>query len=167
MDERRFWEIVESARRDFGRRMKDRCDALEGMVSALPMEDALEFARLFGAAMERAHRPDLLWAAELILGERAREEDFRAFKAGLISRGRKAFEAALANPEALADDRFEEDAWRCLDYEWAVSDGIARASGGAVPEGLLGSRGVPRAEGWEESQAASRFPRLFGKFGFA
>ncbi len=47
----------------------------------------------------------------------------------LISRRRQAYESAISNPESLADEGFDEDAWFYEGYQYAVADGVEAAVG--------------------------------------
>jgi len=91
------------------------------------------------------------------------DDTFSDFRASLISRGREAFERALADPESLADEEFDEDAWFYEGYQYAVMDGV-EAAAGSYPQPHVPHRSTPSGERSKEDDLGNRFPRLATKF---
>jgi hypothetical protein len=79
----------------------------------------------------------------------------------LISRGRSCFERALADPDSLADEAFDETAWFYEGYQYAVTDGV-KAVAGLRPRRHHPDR--PSGEHWVEDELPTLFPRLSVKF---
>ena len=107
MDEENFWEIVQRANDISDGDMDRKCGALRQRISTLSNEAALEFARLFDAMMGKAYCWPL-WGAAYVINGGCGDDLFTDFRASLISRGRPAFERALADPDTLADEDFSE-----------------------------------------------------------
>ncbi len=163
MDEAKFWEIVQQAHDESDGDMDIKCDELYDRVADLSEEDALEFSRLFDSMMDRAYSWPLWGAAYIVFGG-CSDDAFTDFRAALISRGRAAFEKALADPESLADDEdYDEDAWFYEGYQYAVADGV-EAAAGFYPEREQPHPENPSGTAWDEDTVDAMFPRLAAKF---
>lgn len=81
----------------------DRDGDLKRRLSSLEPEKIVVFARAFELAAARAYDWSLFGAFKLIHGGDCSEELFDASCYGLVSRGRKAYEDALANPDTIAE----------------------------------------------------------------
>jgi hypothetical protein len=131
-------------------------------ISALPKDDAVAFSHFFDAMMDRTyHWP--LWAAAYIASGGCSDDSFSDFRAALISRGREAFEKALADPESLADEDFDEDEWFYESYLYAVDDGV-RAAVGHLVERNQPHPAEPSGVAWSEDEVHERYPRLSARF---
>lgn len=108
----RFWEIVETTQSPGwlgGGRSGDRADDQRSRIVALRMQlEALSpaelkgFQRTYRCLFEWAFHWDLWAAAMVAQGEMVSEAGFGAFRDWLISRGQRAYEAALEDPDNLA-----------------------------------------------------------------
>ncbi len=163
MNETRFWEIVQRAHRESDGDMDEKCELVKEAVSALSGEEAIEFQRIFDDMMDKAYSFEL-WAAAYIVYGGCSDDAFWDFRASLVSRGREAFERALADPESLADEDFDEEAWFYEGYQYAVTDAV-EAAAGYVPERARPHPDVPSGEPWEEDEVDELFPRLAARFG--
>ncbi|MBM0276239.1 DUF4240 domain-containing protein [Micromonospora tarensis] len=103
-----FWSLVERAREDV---LDDGAawpsgsmigEALAARLAQLPAERIVEFQRCYERLAARGHRWGLCAAAYVIRGY-VSDDSFSDFKAGLIGLGREAFERAVADADALAD----------------------------------------------------------------
>ena len=161
MDENQFWQIVQSAHDASGGDMDRKCEALRKEIATLPKDDALAFAEQFDAMMDKAyHWP--LWGAAYVIDGGCSDDCFSDFRAALISRGRQAFERALADPDSLAGEEFDGPNWFYEGYQYAVAEGV---------EAIAGSRSSriaqaePSGTDWQEDQVYKLFPKLAAKFG--
>ena len=162
MDELNFWEIVQHAQDQSGGDMDVKCEAIKAEVSTLPKVNAIAFSHFFDSMMDRAFsRP--LWGAAYIINGGCGDDTFSDFRAALISRGTKAFEKALSDPESLADEEFDEDSWFYEGYQYAVTDGVKAAVGSIVnrerphPKNLSGDE-------WAKDKVYDLYPKLSRKF---
>jgi len=181
MDEQAFWQIVQRAHDASRGNMPRKCELLTAEIRQLSKEDAVELRNIFDAMMYRAYHWPLMGAATLIHGG-CGEDTFSDFCSSLISRGQRAFETALADPDTLADEPIDEDAWIFEGYQYAVTDGL-RAHFPIVPDPsgwfarLMGSRidpmpprtvpplREPTGEPWSErDQLTERLPKLAKRF---
>jgi hypothetical protein len=162
MDEMQFWGIVQHAHEHSEGDMDDKCEAITAQVSQLPREDAVAFARLFDSMMDRSYTWPL-WGAAFVIHGGCSDDTFSDFRSSLISRGRQAFESALADPETLADEDFDEDAWFYEGFQYAVSDGV-KAAVGSVPKREKPFPQEPAGEEWSEDDVYELYPHLSEKF---
>lgn len=161
MDETGFWKIVQDAHDASGGDMDRKCELLRQRLASLAAGEAAQFAAFFDAMMERAyHWP--LWGAAYVINGGCGDDAFADFRAALISRGRAAFERALADPDSLAGEAFDEEAWFYEGYQYAVTDGV-EAAGGQRPQRQMPTD--PSGAEWQEDQLDALFPKLTGKFG--
>ena len=170
----RFWNIIADSRRDFDPARFDGNMALQAgrltqLLRAMPAEEVEAFDGLFGRLYFDAYRWDL-WAAAYIIEGGCSNDGFMDFRFWLISMGREVYEAAMADPESLAEiaarpgievTRFEEfgSIAYCVLEERGVPES-AEPSAQRHPRKAAGER-------WKEGDLPGRFPRLWAKFGRA
>jgi hypothetical protein len=160
MDETGFWKIVQDANDASGGDMARKCDALRQLIAARSKADAIEFAQFFDAMMAKAYSFPL-WGAAYVINGGCSDDTFDDFCASLISRGRQAFERALSDPDALADDPDESD-WFYEGYQYAVTDGV-KAVAGDRPQPKMPNQ--PAGAAWQEDELDALFPKLSAKYG--
>ena len=184
MDEQTFWQIVQRAHDASHGNMPRKCELLTAQIAQLSKEDAVEFRNIFDAMMYRAfHHP--LWAAAYLIHRGCGDDTFSDFRSSLISRGQGAFETALSDPDTLADEPIDEDAWFFEGYQYAVTDGLrahfpivlrprswfALLMGGArrridtMPPRTAPPLREPTGERWSEDQLTELLPKLAKRFG--
>src|SRR5262249_6022445 len=100
MEWKQFWKIIDDAYRPSG---PDHFEALKERLGQLKWFEIVAFQARFDEALAAANTINLEGAAYLINGGEHGGEGFRAFRAWLVGRGRHAYEAALKNPDSLAD----------------------------------------------------------------
>jgi hypothetical protein len=103
-----FWALVDESRK--GCMVKGRSTNLkaqnfryEELLTELPPPELIEFQRLMEERMIEAYRWDV-WAAAALIEDGCSASRFEKFRAWLISQGRAAFEAAMKDPDTLADN---------------------------------------------------------------
>lgn len=99
MDWKPFWKIIEDAYRPDP---VDHFEALKERLGQLKWFEVIEFQARFDEAISAANLISLWGAAHLINGG-CSDDGFRDFRVWLVGRGRHAYEAALKNPDSLAD----------------------------------------------------------------
>jgi hypothetical protein len=184
MDEEQFWRTVEQVHVAAQGNMARKCELLAAQMAQLSRAEAIEFRDIFDAMMVRAyHWP--LWAAAYLIHGGCGDDTFSDFRSALISRGRRAFETALSDPDSLADEPFDEDAWFFEGYQGAVMKGLRvhfanpsargwlgrwlrleRARDDPLPPRVVPALAEPTGERWSETDPlAERLPKLVKKFG--
>lgn len=162
MDELKFWEIVGSAHDQSNGDMDQKCNLIRAAVSKLTKDDAKAFSVLFDSMMDRAYSWPL-WGAAYVINGGCSDDTFSDFRASLISRGHSAFESALSDPESLASEDFDEDAWFYEGYQYAVTDGV-KAAVGAVVNRDSPHPSEPSGQTWNENKVYDLYPLLAEKF---
>jgi hypothetical protein len=99
MDWKPFWKIIETAYRPDP---IEHFEALKECLGKLKWFEVIEFQARFDEAVSAANTLALWGAAHLINGG-CSDDGFRDFRVWLVGRGRHAYEAALKNPDSLAD----------------------------------------------------------------
>src|SRR5215210_5549489 len=99
MEWKQFWKIVDNSYRPDG---IEHFEALKEWLSHLTWFELIEFQARFDEAMAAANRIDL-WGAAYLVNGGCSDDGFRDFRAWLVGRGRHVYEAALKNPDTLAD----------------------------------------------------------------
>jgi hypothetical protein len=120
MDEAQFWELVQRVHDASGGDMDRKCEILKTEIGKLFKNDADDFSFLFATMMDRAYSYKL-WGAAYIIHGGCSDDTFDDFRSSLISRGRACFENAIADPESLADENFDESTWFYEGYQYAES----------------------------------------------
>jgi hypothetical protein len=160
MDEGQFWDLVQRTHDAASNNMDRKCELLKAAILKLSRSDAIDFATLFDTMMGRAYSHSL-WGAAYIINGGCSDDTFDDFRSSLISRGRASFERALANPESLADENFDQAIWFYEGFQYAVTEGV---------KSVVGSRPAhpfpdhPSGKNWREDDLPALFPRLSAKF---
>ncbi|QDU23593.1 DUF4240 domain-containing protein [Urbifossiella limnaea] len=101
MTEPEFWAHIHAAR---PRRYdaEAHADQLAARLAELPEPDILDFVHHWDAASARAYRQDL-WGAAYLVNGGCSDDGFQYFRWWLVLQGRAAFDAAIADPDTLAE----------------------------------------------------------------
>jgi len=96
-----FWDHIEEARRS-STGIADMPTVLARRLSELPEDEIIDFSSHFHACIDRAN-DGCLWVAACMIMRGCSDDAFDYFMGWLIAQGRKVFEAALAEPDSLAE----------------------------------------------------------------
>ena len=170
----KFWSIIADSRRDFDPKRRDgnmalQAERMERLLSDMPAGEVQEFGRVFDELYFDAYRWDL-WAAAYILEGGCSDDGFIDFRYWLISMGREVYEAAMVDPESLAEVGGRPGIEVCSFEEFgSIASRVLEEKGvpePAEPSGYHYPR-EPAGEQWEEDDLPERFPKLWTKFGEA
>jgi hypothetical protein len=142
----RFWALV---------------DAPGGFRAALEaLDDAalLEAHAAFHEAMTRAF-DSVLWSAAELMHRTSTPDQFAAFRAGLIGLGHAVFEAALREPDSLADIA-DVKAKTSAPFKHGLPTEVAKARGLKVER--LHPAKKPTRDRVRDDELEIRFPRIAG-----
>lgn len=159
-----FWNHIRSAHDESMGDMDTKSEIIRNRVSTLESNEAVMFSRHFDRYMDESYTWGL-WAAAYIAHGGCSDDTFIDFRASLISRGRLVFEAALENPDSLASEVFDEEAWFYEGYQYAISDGV-EASAGELPARASSSPADPAGEPWDEDDEEyleKHYPALWAR----
>jgi hypothetical protein len=169
----RFWQIVEQSRSDWDPALLDgnmgrQAQRLKELLSPLPPQDVVQFDTAFWQCMADSYRWDL-WGVAFILAEGVCSDDwFDYFRFWLISMGKEVFEAALKNPDSLAEPARQpgvEDVF-FEEFGMIASTVYCEKTGEDIPP--VGSE-YPRCPSGEEfefttEQLAERYPVTWKRY---
>jgi hypothetical protein len=163
MNIEQFWLAIDSVHVDSGGDMDRKCELLKSRLDDLNEHDLRDFSNHFDAADAGAYTWPL-WGAAYVIHGGCSDDTFSDFRASLISRGSETYQAALANPESLADLnlRDEEDIF----YEGFqyVRNDVAEEKLGEIPSRLTPFPEDPSGDEWDEDSVNDLFPRLSAKY---
>lgn len=162
MNELKFWEIVDSVHGRSGGDMDSKSELIKDAISKLSEREANGFAAIFDSKMDEAYSWSL-WGAAYVINGGCSDDAFTDFRTSLISRGRASFERAIADPDSLADDDFDQEAWFYEGYQYAVTDGVKIAVG-LVPMRASPHPDEPIGQAWDEEKVYGLYPKLATKF---
>jgi Protein of unknown function (DUF4240) len=155
-----FWALIDSAR---SKRSGEPEEKLERVLESLTAEQLASFQQHFDELFDAAYQWKLWGAAYLIEGG-CSDDGFTDFRYGLISQGRRVYEAALENPDTLVD--IDEDiSNESFGY---VASRLYEEKGGKSLDRRSLAPSEPTGEEWDfddEEENAQRLPRLQAKFG--
>ncbi len=144
-----FWELVSTP------------DGFKAALEALDDDALLEAHVEFHQAMTRAFDA-VLWSAAELMHRGCTAEQFTAFRAGLIGLGRETFEAALREPDSLADVPHVESVTATGPRHGLPAE-VAKARGLTV-EKVHGPK-KPTRDRVRDDELEIRFPAIAERFG--
>lgn len=158
-----FWELVELAKAQVDGTDDPECERqaelLEGYLSQRSSADIVDFDRIFDECMEQAN-DWRLWGAAYIINGGCSDDGFDYFRGWLIAQGRVIFEAAIHDPDSLAevvDPQRDDYEGECMLY---VADNAYEAKTEAEMPQYEIVHGDTRGERWTEDTLGSLLPRL-------
>ena len=162
MDDDRFWALIEAARDAAGDDVEDRVAGLEQALMGLEPRELIGFQRKYDEHLARACRWEL-WGAAYVIKGGCSDDAFRHFRDWLVSEGEAVYEAALSDPESLAD----VDAGSPFELEsfgYVAAEVYEQLADEEMPRGRSAEPAEPAGKAWEEDDLTGLFPRLARKF---
>jgi hypothetical protein len=163
MSEQAFWSIIERAR-EGSEDYEQTAERVHELLQAASLEEIEAFERGRARLMERSYTW-AVWGAAYLMNGGCSDDGFDYFRGWLLTQGREAFEAALANPDSLVDIA-EQDA-ECEDMLSVAYSVYEEKTGGEI-EGISMDYS-DLGEGWDfddDEEMQRRYPRLFAKFAY-
>ncbi len=167
MTENTFWTLIEDARTDARRgstpwtRLDPAAELLVLRLSALDPEEILAFDAILTVKLGMSYRWDL-WGAAYIINNGCSDDGFDYFRGWLIAQGRAVFEAAIRNPESLADAA-ELDC-ECEAMLYVAYRAYVNVTGQEPPAGRLKRMVYDLGKSWHEMELPERYPNLWTAF---
>ncbi|MGU3493271.1 DUF4240 domain-containing protein [Xanthobacteraceae bacterium A53D] len=157
-----FWSIIE---RTLPADEDDKCGHLAAHLQSLSDQDLVDFIGLFRSLQNRFYSWRL-WAAAYLINGGCGDDGFIDFRSWLISRGQAVAEAALRDPDTLAEEDPEEECASFEEFAYVMLDAFRARSGGVFP-GISGEgeADTPADPDWDfdfedEDEMRRRLPRL-------
>jgi hypothetical protein len=167
VDRFRFWEIIDVSRKRAKGSQNAQYNALEEQLRDLSAEEIAEFNECFGECIGRADCNEVYAAAAIIDGFWVSDDAFTYFLEWLVAQGEKVFEAAMENPDSLADVVQKgqvcsfEGVGSVASRVWEEKTGL---SADEMPGQTATAAKAPSGEAWKDDEdLKQRFPRLWEK----
>jgi hypothetical protein len=170
MTEERFWELI-ALHVDVDEEFKVDVFRLQAALTALPAEEIVSFEEVLQRFYWSSYSSSL-WGAAYLINGGCSDDGFDYFRGWLIAQGRDVFEAALKDPETLADHSSEDV--ECGSMLYVAPRAYEAATGHEIPYRASGSADVSEGgdteeeDDWDfddEDEMKRRYPRLFVRYG--
>lgn len=164
MTQDEFWALIDRVRKNAPEEPDGKYEVLKAELGKLPLAGLQSFAKYFGECFIRAYTYEL-WGAAYIIGGGCSDDGFMDFRDTLIMQGKDFFEAAVADPDSLADTDYSED--DDINYPFyggygTVARKLIEVKGGELP--ILDWPEKPSGYNWDEDDLQRLYPKLFAKF---
>ena len=163
MDDDRFWAFIGAARDAAGDEVEDRVSGLEQVLLNHHPDEVAEFKHKYDEMLARAYRWDL-WGAACVMRGGCSDDGFRTFRDWLISEGEAVFEAALADPDSLADVAQDED-FALESFGYVAGEVYEQLTDRPLPDTRTPEPAEPTGHEWQEDELPPLLPRLWKKYG--
>jgi hypothetical protein len=163
VDEAKFWDIVAKACGSDPRQAEKWDRHLRSELKKFESVGIIEWNHIFDRLAARAFTVDL-WGAAYLINGGASDDGFYYFRCWLIGMGRKVYEAAVADPDSLADvvvPGIAAEAGICAAAHQAWMAVTGRPDTDPYP--ARNERAELRGEDWnfdDPEQVRQRLPRL-------
>jgi hypothetical protein len=161
MTKAEFWKIVEKSKRG-AKSEEEQAEKLEALLSGLAPEEIVSFDNIFNQFRYAAYRWDLWGVAYLLCGG-CSDDAFDYFRAWVIGRGQKFYEAAMKDPESVARRVTEDDFPEAELLMYAASQAYEEKSGQSLPPRAIKHPKGPAGRKWTEEELPKLFPVAFKK----
>ena len=163
MDDQRFWALVEAARDAAGDVAEERIAGLEQVLLAHHADEVQAFQDKYDELLQRANTWEL-WGAARLLDDGCSEDGFRTFRDWLISEGEQVFEAALADPDSLADLPAAES-FALEGFGDVAAEVFEQLTDAPIVRRRALEGGEPTGTPWQQADLPKRYPRLARRLG--
>ena len=163
MDDDRFWAFIGAARDAAGEDVEDRVSGLEQVLLNHHPDEVAEFRQKYDEMLVRSYRRDL-WGAACVIGGGCSDDGFRYFRDWLISEGEAVFEAALADPDSLADVA-QDDEFELESFGYVAGEVYEQLTDQPLPASRTLEPAEPVGHDWQEEDLPGLLPRLWKRFG--
>lgn len=177
MDEEQFWAIVQTAVDEAGDDEDEYLEVVKRELSKLSLKEMIGFRLRTDKLLYDSYTSEM-WCAGYLMNGGCSDDGFEYFRLWVISRGRKVYEAAMANPDNLIDYIDDDAEMDFFEFElfWYVALEAFEEAVGAELYDYIDDENFKTREGnypnfefnWEEDEPESMqklCPRLFEKFG--
>ena len=166
----RWWDLIERSGKD-AEDPDEQAELLHDLlVDELTPDEILAFDKFVNEKLRDAFRYDL-WEVAYVMNGGCSDDGFDYFCGWLVGKGRKHYEAALANPEDAAkgvspdDEPFENEMlWYVSANAWKEKTGKDDV---AYEKAATQVTRTIQGEMFDEDEAYEKYPKLAKKFGGA
>jgi hypothetical protein len=158
-----FWGVIEQAKNASGEDWESRPESLKAILVKQNADDIIQFNKDYRTKLNESYRWDL-WGAAYLINGGCSDDGFDYWRDFLISEGQSVFEAALSDPDSLAELDDIEDA-ELEEYRYAIDEAYEELTGDEIPDANVEYPADPEGEEWEENELNSMLPKLAEKYG--
>jgi hypothetical protein len=151
-----FWKLIERSKRG-AEDCDEQAEKLQTLLTKLPPEEIVAFDAIFTEFRCKAYRWDL-WGVAYILCGGCSDDAFDYFRAWLIGRGQKYFEAAMQDPENVARKVTEDDFPEAELLMYAAAQAYESKTGKEMPYRRIKHPHKPTGKQWKEEDLPKLFP---------
>ena len=156
-----FWSLIDATRTDdpFAH-----AEAIQAALEKQSAEDIVTFEKHTAELLTQSYNWEL-WGAAYLINGGCSDDGFDYFRGWLLTQRKTVFEAALKDPDSLADLPDLEDEVECEDVLYVASRAYEEVTGKEIPEVEITYSDLD--EGWDfddDDEMKSRYPKLFAKF---
>ena len=162
MDDDRFWAFIGAARDAAGDDVEDRVSGLEQVLLNHEPDEVAAFQAKYDELIARACRWDL-WGAAHVMNGGCSDDGFRYFRDWLISEGEAVYEAALADPDSLADVDQDEE-FELESFGAVAAEVYEQLTDATMASGRIAEPATPAGKAWTEQDLPALLPRLAKRF---
>lgn len=165
-DQGDFGRLVADTRDDAGDDTGRQTQLLEERLRELPPGEIVAFHEQRHKLDERAYTWDV-WGAAYVIEDGCSDDCFRDFRAYLISLGPQVYEAAMRDPDSIADVVEDAEAGDWENADDPSPDAYQGVTGDDFPGDDTDLDGDPRGQPWDDDDTESliqRYPRLAARF---
>jgi hypothetical protein len=171
MNRDHYWALIDRTRAESGKDPEEQAKLLQSAVSALSAEEILDFEKHTTALLDASYR-NRLWGAAYLINGGCSDDGFDYFRGWLIAQGRATYEAALANPDSLADCEALGDGDVELEALWYIGNRAYEAKTGEPIPDTVGDDDESEEEEEEDFDVdfdddeamQEHYPRLYARF---
>jgi hypothetical protein len=170
LDKKQFWSIIEKSSKPEGSGQDAQVAGLRGALEELTPDEIVGFQRCFDGCLVGAYHWDL-WGAAYIIGGGCSDDGFMDFRSWLVSKGEAVYNAALKDPETLAEAVVDsDDDCQFEEFQYVASqvwERKTRKDLSRFPTMESEHPESPEGEEWSEEgdDLERRFPKLWKRFG--
>jgi hypothetical protein len=165
-DDKRFWDILAAGCSD-PEQPDEWLPGLVGVLIKLDLDDLVRFAHWFNDLTSQAYSNDL-WGAAYVINGGCSDDGFFYFRCWLIGRGKEVYDAALANPDNLADfvspdEEYEAEIYAAGRQAWQEKGGDEDQYQRAYEKFRKRPAEKLKGRSWDfddDAQVRKRLPRL-------
>ena len=157
-----FWKIIEQAKKDSSN-WKSRPEKLKIILMNHSPKDIIRFNKDYHNKLIQAYCWDL-WGAAYLINDGCSDDGFYYWRSFLISEGKSVYEAALDDPDSLAeldDIKYAE----LEEYCYSIDKAYKELTSNEIPEEEnIAYPNEPAGDKWDEKNLNFMFPRLAEKY---
>ena len=158
-----FWQSIEQARSS-----RDDPEAflqsLRQQANTWSVDQLVGFEFQLRDRIQEAFRWDI-WGVAYLINGGCSDDGFYYFRHWLVAQGRSVFEAALAEPESIAEHADHSQQNELEELGYVIPEIHERKTGREMPfKPFEGTSYEPTGERWEEADLPKRFPNVAKRF---